>query len=77
MNLKAGYSRFEESSRWIAEVTGGAAEAGPVGPRDASGEDAQHAGWAVRRGRANCPARGSGAEAKDTVNLIQGKSTKV
>jgi hypothetical protein len=34
-----GYTRFEESSRWIAEMTGGAAEAGPVGPRDASSED--------------------------------------
>ncbi len=33
------YMRFEESSRWIAEMTGGAAEAGPVGPRDSSGED--------------------------------------
>jgi hypothetical protein len=30
------YTRFEESSRWIAEMTGGAAE---EGPRGAGGED--------------------------------------
>jgi hypothetical protein len=34
-----GCTRFEESSRWIAEMTEGAEEAGPVGPRDASDED--------------------------------------
>ncbi len=33
------YSRFEESSRRIAEMKEGVAEAGPVGPRDASDED--------------------------------------
>jgi hypothetical protein len=34
-----GYMRFEESSRWIAEMRGGAAEASPVEPRDANSED--------------------------------------
>jgi hypothetical protein len=34
-----GYTRFEESSRWIAKITGGAAEANPEEPRDANSED--------------------------------------
>ncbi len=33
------YTRFEESSRWIAEMTGGAAEASPKGSGGASSED--------------------------------------
>jgi hypothetical protein len=33
------YTRFEESSRWMAEMTGGAAGAGPEGPRGASNEN--------------------------------------
>jgi hypothetical protein len=64
-----GYMRVEESSKWIAKMTGGAAEASPVGPRDANSEDF------VRR--ADCPARGSGAETEDIACLTQGKSTKV
>jgi hypothetical protein len=58
-----GYTRFEESSRWIAEMTGGAAEAGPVGPKDAGGEDFVRGVSATldalagrsRKGRADCP----------------------
>jgi hypothetical protein len=34
-----GYTRFEESSRWIAKMTGGAAEASLAETRDASSEN--------------------------------------
>ncbi len=34
-----GYTRFDEPGRWIAEMAEDAAEAGSVGPRDASDED--------------------------------------
>ncbi len=36
---EGGCTRVEESSRWIAEMKGGAEEAGPGGQRDANGED--------------------------------------
>jgi hypothetical protein len=64
------YTRFEESGRWIAEMTGGVAEASPEGLRGASSKD--FAGGAATtpntlarwsgRGRARCPPQGSEAE---------------
>jgi hypothetical protein len=72
-----GYARFEESNRWIAKMTGGAVENGPVGPRDASSEDfvrGASASLATLAGRSGggeltAPGRGSGAETEDIACL--------
>jgi hypothetical protein len=83
------YTRFEESSRWIAEMTGGAAEAGLEGPRGASNED--FAGGAsttldtlARRSGGGGPAAfykalkwRQRAEIEGGVGSAQGKSTTV
>jgi hypothetical protein len=84
-----GYTGFKESSRWIAEITGDATEAGPEVPRGASSEDfvrgapAMLNTLAMRSGRGKPAApykalkQRQRAETGDTVCSTQGKSTKV
>jgi hypothetical protein len=67
------YTRFKESSKWIAKMTGGAAEAGPEGTRGANSEDFTGEPGAPHEALKRRP----GAGIEDTACLTQGKSSKV